>query len=565
MLTNLMLFAQLASPAGSSFTIPIVIISVVVALAVVGIVVASRYKTVPPNAIGVFYGRKYTSKDHEGKSIERGFKIITGGGKILLPIVEQFQYMSTAAFQVGINENGVPTAKNVPVKIEAMATCRISPNPDEQANAVQAFLGKTPDAIAETVSEILRGHVRSIIAGLTVEQILRDRAEFNKRVLDESADEFKKLGIQIITLVVQDVSDEVGYIKALGQQETAGTIRDAEIATAEARRTTQIKVSDAQREASLNAAQNAAKVADAEKDRDIQIAEFKVQTETKKAQADMANSIAKATQEKSLRVIEAERDTASAQANIAVQEQRAKLKERELNATLIVEANAKKAASLIDADAQQQVAERTAKRREIEADGVRAAAIKEGEGIASKTRAVASADADATRLRLTADADGARANQLALAAGTEANLLAGAKGTEAELLAKAKGTLELANAMKQLDERGQLLMVIEKLPLLFRDGGDAGAKMLAAVFTPLGTSLGAIKSVSIVDMGGSDGKGGVSKFASSIPSMIAEMLVKAEAQGLDIKPLLKLARVDATKLKEMIGLVDTVLPVDEVK
>jgi len=549
----------------SGLTIPAIAIAVVVALAVVGVVVASRYKTVPPNAIGVFYGRKYAAKDAQGNAIERGFKIVTGGGKILLPIVEQYQVMSTAAFQVEIEEMDVPTAKNVPVQIKAVATCRISSNPDEQSNAVQAFLGKQPQEIAMTVLEVLRGHMRSIIAGLTVEQILRDRAEFNKKVLEESADEFRKLGIQIITLVVQDVKDTLGYIQALGQQEVAEKKRDAAIKTAEADKETKIKVSDAQREAAQVAAQNAAKVADAEKDRDIQIAEFKVQTETKKAEADMANSIAKTTQEKNLRVLEADRDTAAAQAGISVQEQRAKLKERELNATLIVEANAKRDAAIIDADALQQVATRTAKRVEIEADGNRAAAIKEGEGIASRTKSIAVADADATRVKLTAEADGAKAAQLAIAAGSEANLLAAAKGTEAELLAKAKGTLELAEAMKSLDERGQLLLVLDKLPGLFDKGGDAGAKMLAAVFTPLGTSLGAIKQVSIVDMGGTDSKGGVAKFAGSIPSMLAEMLVKAEAQGIDIKPLLKLAKIDTGKLQQMIGLVDSVLPAETTK
>ncbi len=570
-----LILAQAA--AGGSFLMPGIIVAAVIALVILGLVVASRYKTVPPNGIGVFYGREYpfTFTDASGvvKTGRRGFHIVTGGGKILLPVVEQYQVMSTAAFQVGISEQGVPTAKNVPVKIEAMATCRISPNPEEQANGVQAFLGKSPDSIASTVSEILRGHVRSIIAGLTVEQILRDRAEFNKRVLDESADEFKKLGIQIITLVVQDVSDEVGYIAALGKQETAGTIRDAAIATAEAERTTKIKVSDAQREASLNAAANAAKVADAEKDRDIQIAQFRTETETKRAQADLANAIAKAEQEKKLRVIEADRDTAAAQAGIGVQEQRAKLRERELNATLITEANAKKAASLIDADAQQQVAERTAKRVEVEANGRAAATIKDGEAQATRTRTIATADAEATRVKLTAEADGTRAtqlahasgveaNQLAMAKGTEANLLASANGKKAALLAEAEGTEKLNQALANMSDSAKLIFILERLPNLLDKGGDAGAKMLTAVFDPLGKSLGAIKNVSIVDMGGGDSKGGVAKFAGSIPQAIASMVANAEALGIDVKPLLKLVKLDPSKLQQMIGMVDSVIPAD---
>lgn len=560
----------------SGWLVPAILAAAAVAAVALALVVTSRWKTAAPNTLLVRYGRKYsyTYTDAAGAQQigERGFKTITGGGAFIVPVVEQYQMMSTAAFQVSIHETGVPTAKNVPVAIEAMATCRISPNPDEQANAVQAFLGKTPDVIAKTISEILRGHVRSIIAGLTVEQILRDRSEFNQRVLHESADEFKRLGVQIITLVVQDVSDEVGYIEALGKQETAATIRDAAIATAIAEKETKVKVSDAQREASEVAANNAAKVADAEKQRDIQIAQFRVETETKKAQADMANAIAKADQEKNLRVVEASRDARSAEAGIEVQEKRAILNKKELEATVITKAKADAEASIIRADAQQQVAQRTARELEIKAEGQRAALVKEAEGMASKTRTVAAADAEATRATLTAKAEGDKAVQLAQAEGTKANLLAQAdgeerklvaiaKGKEAGLLAEATGTRELAEALKQLNANGQLLMILDRVPVLLEKGGEAGAKIVGAAFGPMGESMASIKNVSIVDMGGGkDGQSGVAKFAGSIPEAIAGMLVKAEAMGIDIKPLLKLAKLDPSKLGQMIGLVNSVVP-----
>ncbi len=585
MLTHIMTHQYIAALSG--LLIPGIIVAVVVAVIVLALVVTSRWKTAAPNTILVRYGRKYSYSyaDAEGKQQtgERGFKTITGGGAFIVPVVEQYQLMSTAAFQVAIQENGVPTAKNVPVAIEAMATCRISPNPDEQANAVQAFLGKTPDMIAGTISQILRGHVRSIIAGLTVEQILRDRSEFNKKVLEESSDEFKKLGVQIVTLVVQDVSDEVGYIAALGKQETAATIRDAAIATAVAEKETKIKVSDAQREASEVAANNAAKVADAEKKRDINIAQFKTETETKRAEADMANAIAKAQQEKSLRVVEADRDARAAEAGIAVQEKLAILNQKELEATVITKARAERDAAIIRADAGQEVAKRTASELEIKAEGTRAALVKEADGVAAKTRTIAAADAEATRATRSAQAEGdkavqlaaaegVKANQLALADGTRANLLAvaegeekkllaTAKGKEASLLAEAKGTRELAEALKQLNEKGQLLMILDRVPVLLREGGEAGAKIVSAAFGPMGESLASIKNVSIVDMGGGkDGQSGVAKFAGSIPEAIAGMLVKAEAMGIDIKPLMKLLKLDPSKLGEMIGLVGSVVP-----
>jgi flotillin len=570
-----------SSSALGGFLIPVVAVASIVALVVTARAVASRYKTVPPNGIGVFYGRKYayTYTDATGNSVKgtRGFMVIQGGGKIQIPVVEKYDVMSTAAFQVEIQENQVPTVKNVPVQITAVATCRISPNPDEQSNAVQAFLGKHQDEISKTIQEILRGHVRSIIAKLSVEQILRDRAEFNKQVLEESSDEFRKLGIQIITLVVQDVQDSDGYIKALGKKETAAIIRDAAIATAEATKETEIKTSNAQRESATVRAENAALVADAEKVRDIKIAEFRVQTESKKAEADMANAIAKTTQEQALRVKEAGRDAAQAEAGVAVQEKQAILNQKKFEATIITEATAKAKAALIDAENQQQVAERTSQRIVIESTGKANALVKEGEGQASKTRTIAIADAEATKVRLTAQAEGDKASLLAAAEGNKATLLAAADGRRASLLAEAEGnekallavangkraallaeaegTEKLAEALEGLSESGRFIMVLDRLPLLLDRGGDAGAKMLAAMFGPLGESLGAIKSVSIVDMGGSGGKG-LNGFASSIPSMVAEFFAKAKASGVDVTPLLKLLKMDPAKLAEMAGFVD---------
>ncbi len=544
----------------SGLTIPAIAIAVVIAMVVVGLVVASRYKTVPPNAIGVFYGRKYVTKD----GVERGFKIVTGGGKLLIPVIERFKLMSVEAFQIAIEEAGIPTAKNVPVKIIAVATCRLSQNPDEQYNAVQAFLDKDGHAISETVHHILRGHVRSIIAKLSVEQILRDRNEFSKQVHEESSQEFKRLGIEIVNLVVQDVSDENGYIKALGQQETAGVIRDAAIATANADKETKIQVSNAQRDAAEVAAQNDAKQAEAIKKRDIQVAAFKTETETARAKADLANAIAKTSEEQTLRKAEAQRDAVAAEANIAVQEKQAVLTQKKLEATVIVEAEAQRKAALIKADAAEQVAQRTARQIETEANGRAAATIKDGEAQATRTRTIASAEAEATQATQLAHAKGVEANALATARGTEANLLATANGKKAALLAEAEGTEKLNAALANMSDSAKLIFILERLPNLLDKGGDAGSKMLASIFTPLGNSLGAIKNVSIVDMGGSDSKGGVARFAGSIPEAIAGMVAKAEALGVDVKPLLKLLKLDTSKLQEMIGLVDTVIPADEI-
>src|SRR5438105_2474835 len=92
---------------------PIGIIMAALAAIFVIKALAARYIKVPPNAVAVFFGRKYKYRAEDGSSQSRGFQILTGGGKILLPIVERYEIMSTAAFQVEISEHNIPSAHNV--------------------------------------------------------------------------------------------------------------------------------------------------------------------------------------------------------------------------------------------------------------------------------------------------------------------------------------------------------------------------------------------------------------------------------------------------------------------
>ena len=74
-------------------------------------------------------------------------------------------------------------------------------------------------------------------------------------MIEESTEELKRLGIQVITLVIQEVSDAHGYIDALGQKTVAEAKRDASIKVAQAEGETQQKTSDAQARRRLSSLQ----------------------------------------------------------------------------------------------------------------------------------------------------------------------------------------------------------------------------------------------------------------------------------------------------------------------
>src|SRR5438093_3527624 len=107
--------------------IPAMIVMIAVAFILVVRVMASRYKKIAPNTIGIFYGRRYKWTDPtDQKQKVRGFRIVAGGGSLLWPLFEDYQELSTAAFQTSIGEKNIPNKDNVKISVDGIATRKIS-------------------------------------------------------------------------------------------------------------------------------------------------------------------------------------------------------------------------------------------------------------------------------------------------------------------------------------------------------------------------------------------------------------------------------------------------------
>jgi flotillin len=517
------------------------------AIVIVGIVlvvalyfVATRFKKFPPTTVGVFFGRQYSYTDRDGKKQTRGFKVVSGGGRMLIPLFEDFMDLPTSVFQVTIDEPGIPNKDNVKIDVKGVATCKISTLEDDLINAAEAFLGKKPEEIKEIIENILKGHLRSIIGKMDIDSLLRKRDEFNQQVLAESGTELSKLGVKILTLVIQDINDKEKYIESLGRRAVAEALRDADVNVAAAQREAAIQVSNAKRDAEIIAAENAAKVAQANKERDVQIADMKVTVEIAQAKAERAREIETAAQEKVLQVAQAQRDAATREAQVKVQEQEVLRKEKELQATVVKPAEAARQKQIIDAEAAKQQklieAEATALSLQREAEGQKQADTLKGDGEAAKTRATKLAEAAGEQAKLVAEAEGEKAKLLAQAAGKTAD---------------AEATEKLAKAMKELDERGALLLILKAAPELIDKLGLAGSQVMEAIFKNAASPLGSVDKITITDLGG-DGKP-VQGFANVVPNFVVEVLKKLGTMGVDLGDLLKKFGVDPSKFEELLG------------
>jgi flotillin len=522
---------------GSLLVIGLVVLFLLALFLIIKVMV-SRYQKIPPNKVAIIYGRG-TSVTGAGQL--QGCKVVSGGGVLVWPVFQDIAYMDTAVFNMPIHETDIPNRDNVKITVGGFAACKISTAPEDVQSAAMSFLGQSPQQIQETIKSLLIGHLRSIIGKLNIDEILRDRDAFNKMVVGETAPELKKMGIQVVSLVIQDVADQHGYIDALGKRAVAEAVRDAEIKVAQAKSQSAQQVSTAEREAAIVQAANAVAVAEAEKDRDVKRATFKAAADTEKAKADQALAIATAAQQQTLRVAEAARDAAHAEAQTKVQEKEAQRKQQELVATVIKPAEAQRQATVIRAEAEKQAAI-------LQAEAGKEVAVREAEGKAEAAQTLGQGEAAQTLATLNAKAEGE-------AAVKRQSLMAEAEGEAAKkgkvLLAEAEGTAALAEAWAKMADAQKLFYVLDRLPQLTDKFGDAGAKIAQAVFGPIASGLGSIDSIQITDLGGT-GRG-VQQIGGLVPQVVFDALSQFAARGVDLRALLSRAGVNVDDLLRKTG------------
>ena len=146
--------------------------------------------------------------------------------------------------------------------------------------------------------------VCAVIGLLTVEEIYRDRKKFSQGVFEVASSDLVHMGMSVVSYTIKDISDDVGYLAALGQTRTAQVKRDARIGEAEARRDAGIKQASAEELKQASRYANETEVAKAARDYALQQAGFDQEVQAKKAQADLAYKLQAARVKQSIRAEE---------------------------------------------------------------------------------------------------------------------------------------------------------------------------------------------------------------------------------------------------------------------
>ncbi len=461
-----------------------------VAVAVVGYVLTylAFLRKAGPNEVIVVSGR--------GK-----VKFITGGADMVIPLFHTWNRLSLEVMTLDVTTPEVYTSQGVPVIVDGVAQIKIKKDDASLHAAAERFLGKRPEEIAKIALETVQGHLRAILGTMSVEDIYKNRDQFAQKVQEVSAGDLANMGLGIDSFTIRDIRDKHGYLEALGKPRIAEVKRTAAIAEAVAVKEASIAQADAEREARQRQAEAQKLSQEAEAKRDAAVAEANADKVRRQQEAEAAARRAA--------------EIAIFQAEQAIAEQQAL-------------ANRKKAEAEMAFDLQKktieiQVQEQEIKRREKELDATikRQADAKryEIETLATAARMQVEAQAEAEKQRLSLVADGEKARGLAAAAVTQAQGVAEAEVKKAQGLAqaeaqKAQGLAE-ATAMEKKAEAWRKYNEAAVLQIL--------APILPEIARAVAEPLSRIDRITLVNTGSGEGGDGVSRITGEVAKVISQV------------------------------------------
>lgn len=372
---------------------PEILIAICVAVIIVFALlmgILSRYRKCPSDKILVIYGKVGSDKNGQTRSA----KCVHGGAAFIMPVIQSYQFMDLTPISINVDLKNALSKQNIRVDVPSRFTVGISTEPGIMQNAAERLLGLKMNEIQELAKDIIFGQLRLVVATMEIEEINNDRDKFLVAVSNNVEIELKKIGLRLINVNVTDINDESGYIEALGKEAAAKAINDAKKSVAEKDRDGEIGQANAQRDQRIQVAAANALAIKGENESKIEVAQSEALRREKEAE-----SMRIATAAEAVQAAKAKEEAYIAQQQ--AEQTRAALETATQQADVIVKAKIAKEQAEIEAEAQAEVARRTAKgeadalyaKMEAQARGAQEILIKQADGMRELVSA-AGGDAD---------------------------------------------------------------------------------------------------------------------------------------------------------------------------
>jgi len=501
-----------SDPTGSIITF-IAITSIIVIFFAVLAVVVKRYRRCPSNRILVIYGKVSGS---------RAARALHGGGTFVWPVIQDYAYLSLEPLTIDIELTSALSKKNIRVGVPSTFTIGISTDPDIMNNAAERLLGLNDHAISDQARDIILGQMRLVIATLTIEEINQDREKFLDLVNKNVNFELNKVGLYMINVNIRDITDESGYIEALGKKAAAEAINQAKVDTANADREGAIGTAGADREREVRVSEQVSQSdigqKAAERDKRISVASLEAEGIAGEAESGRSQEIAVAEQaalavqgkkhaETTQRV-----EVASLEASAVKGENESRAKVADYRATLTeAEADAKRRGEVAWADAAKDVlvAEKEQELARLEKEVIAKQMIE-------RKQIEIEADADAERIRRIAQGE---------ADAVLAKYNAEAEGIKKVLESKASGYERMIAMCGDNPQLAPSLLIVEKLPELVAEQVKAVQNLK-------------IDKITVWDSEGGSGERSTAGFLSSLIGSLPPIHELANQAGIDLPDVL---------------------------
>lgn len=267
-----------------------------------------------PNEVLIFSGPKE-------------YVTIKGGRRVRKPIIERVSRIDLTNMTVDVTITNAYSKGGIPLTVQGVANIKVAGHEPLLSNALERFLDVPRDEIIKMAKDTLEGNLRGVLSQLTPEEVNEDKLQFAEKLLEEAEHDLSRLGLMLDVLKIQNVSDEVGYLDAIGRKSSAELNRKARIAEAQAKA-----------ESMMREAENHEQARMSECEAEIEIAKANAERRIRAATSNRAALVAK-------EVGEVRALTARATADLKVQEARIEQVRRKLDADVVTPARAEMEAS----------------------------------------------------------------------------------------------------------------------------------------------------------------------------------------------------------------------------
>ena len=376
----------------------IIAVCVIVVLAFsLTLLVVSRFKRCPSDKVMVIYGKVGNNADGTSRSA----KCIHGGAAFVWPVLQERAFLDLTPLSISVDLENALSRQNIRINVPSRFTVGISTEPGVMQNAAERLLGLKLPEIQELAKDIIFGQLRLVIATMDIEEINTDRDKFLEAVSRNVEGELKKIGLRLINVNVTDISDESGYISALGKEAAAKAINDAKKTVAEKERDGAIGEANAHRDQRIQVAQANALAIQGENASQVEVSQSNAGRREKEAEAlKIATSAEKIQEAKALEAAYAAeqlaeaarfaREKATQEADVIVKVEIDKRK-RELEAEAEAEQIRRRARGEADA---------ILAKMQAEASGMQSILTKQADGLRQIVEAAGGSPSDALRLML---------------------------------------------------------------------------------------------------------------------------------------------------------------------